>query len=49
MFWSRKLNTNVGHGVALDDLKGAIRKINIADKNVILNQKVRTATPFYFQ
>jgi type IV secretory pathway TraG/TraD family ATPase VirD4 len=35
MFCSRKLNTHIGHGVPLDDLKGAIRKIGIADKNRI--------------
>ena len=34
-FSSRKLITNIGHGVALDDLKGENRKIGIADKNHI--------------
>jgi type IV secretory pathway TraG/TraD family ATPase VirD4 len=35
MFWSKKVNTNIGRGVPLDDLKGAIRKIGIDDKNRI--------------
>jgi len=35
MLWSRKLSTNMGNGVPLDDLKGTIRKISIADQNRI--------------
>ncbi|MGB5986629.1 MAG: hypothetical protein WBG37_15090, partial [Desulfobacterales bacterium] len=35
MAWRQQPTTNVGRGVPLDDLKGAIRRIGVADKDRI--------------